>query len=144
VKNLVFVCAVAAMASGCVNAQTAPSKDNPSALQADAQARSVTQADVQSLATITGADLDAAVKISNDNGDAVGAGCFAALKDWIGAPKPAAQPAVGVFSALARARGGVSRIRAGVPPAVHIACAPVIVDAETVGLRLGAIATGLK
>lgn len=97
-----------------------------------------------SLASVTANDLDAAVSIAKAHGDKVGEACFSAMKDWLAAKAPEQPKAAGVFSALELTRVGVARIRAGVPDAVHVACAPVIVDSQRVLLRLGLIAAGLK
>ena len=110
----------------------------------------------QNISKLTTADLTAAAAISTANGDTVGANCANALNTWLTslapAGEPTAQPAVvGPASAFAEARVHVraaqtvvSQIKAGVPEAVHIACSPVVVDANSLLIQLGLIAGGAK
>jgi hypothetical protein len=110
---------------------------------ASAQSTPTPEAAAQSVSSITGADLDAAVGIATANGDTIGAACYTALKKHLG--EAPAQPAVaGVFSAFEVARTKVNTFAAGVPQDVHIACAPVVLDAQATLLRLGVISAGAK
>lgn len=103
----------------------------------------------QKLSTLTNADLTAAAAISTANGDIAGANCANALNDWLTSITPKAAPEVktaiiGPASAFAEARvhvqkaqGIVDQIKLGLPPTVHIACAPVVLDAQQVMIKLG-------
>lgn len=92
-----------------------------------------------SLASVTAADIDAAIVIAQAGGDIDNVACLTQIKLWLGNPKPAPS-IVGPISAFAATRVGVSRIRSGVPPELHRACSVIIVDANQVLLRLGLIA----
>lgn len=122
--------ALALALSGCATAQL-PAQPMPSPAQ-DVKAET-------SLAQVTIADIDAAIVIAQAGGDTDNVACLQQIKLWLGNPKPAPS-IVGPISAFAATRVGVSRIRSGVPPEMHRACAVIIVDANQVLLRLGILA----
>ena len=108
----------------------------------------------KSLSAVVSADLDAAVKIANENADPYGAKCAIALKAWLVPPAapvssaPKTAPA-GVFSAYEAERvkvksveGVIAKIKAGAPVEVVEGCAVVTHDAKALLLKLGAIASG--
>lgn len=101
------------------------------------------QAAAQSIAGVVSADLDAAIAIAKANNDATGAACWQAIKDNLAA-KPAQPAPAGAISAFEALRSRVRTLQAGVPEAVHVACAPLVVDANLVLLKLGAIAAGAR
>jgi hypothetical protein len=81
-------------------------------------------------------DLQAALAIYQAAGDTAGVNCMQAII--------AAQPQLsaltnlqvsGAFSAFAAARVRTEALKKGIPENVHIACAPLVVDANTVLLR---------
>jgi len=73
------------------------------------------------------------------------ANCTAALLshsgEWTTAEGEA--PVVGVFTAYAKAKVTVAQFRSGIPEDVHIACAPVVLDAHSVLRRLALLGVGL-
>ena len=109
----------------------------------------------QNLSALTTADLTAAAAISTANGDPAGANCANALNTWLTSIAPKAEPAdtpkpIGPASAFAELRVHrrkaddiVALIKSGFPDAVHIACAPLILDAQQtmikIGLLIGAV-----
>lgn len=93
------------------------------------------------LSSIATADLETAALQADADGDQVGAACWRAMQAWLGS-RPPAPKVVGAFSAIQAARSATRRISAGVPQDVHVKCAPLVLDAQAVALRLGLIAAG--
>ncbi len=94
-----------------------------------------------SIGQITQADLTNAISIARANNDTAGVNCLTALQAHL--PTATTLPKVnGVFSAYELARVKVAAFQNGVPQDVHIACAPVVLDAQGVLLKLGVIAAG--
>ena len=126
---LIVVLAMSALFGGCATAQT-PAVTPSATAQAS-----------QTLASITAADLDAAIATAQANNDPAGAACFTALKANVG--NAAAEPKVaGLASAYEAARVHVRGFQAGLPEAVTNACAPLIVDAQTALIKLGLLFAG--
>ncbi|MDE3023908.1 MAG: hypothetical protein KGI54_18985, partial [Pseudomonadota bacterium] len=99
------------------------------------------QAAQANIAQITQADLTNAISIAKANNDIAGVNCLTALQAHI--PNSVNIPKVnGVFSAYELTRVKVRAFQNGVPQDVHIACAPVVLDAQGVLLKLGVIAAG--
>ncbi len=95
-----------------------------------------------SLQAFTLADLIQAKEIAVSNGDLIAAACWDALLKDVGALKGV--PKVkGAFSAFEVARLGVGKIRGGISQEVHVACSPVVLDAQHLLIRLGLIGAGL-
>ena len=94
------------------------------------------------LATFATADLAQAVAIAEQAGDRVGAACYTALQQYVGQAGQARPAIKGAFSAFALARVGTSKLSAGVPEDLHVACAPVVLDAQQTLIRLGVIGAG--
>lgn len=93
-----------------------------------------------SLAEVTRADLVAAISAAKVANDTAGENCAQALMDWLG-QAPAVQPTIaGAFSAFEALRIQNMRVSAGIPKVVHLACAPVVLDAQDVLFKLGLIA----
>lgn len=95
------------------------------------------------LAALTLADLDAALTIAMMAGDTQAVTCFDSLRGLVRAPVIVPAP-VGPIStfALVRINAEASR-NARLPPAVKNACAPLVVDAQTLAFRLALIRGGL-
>ena len=83
------------------------------------------------------ADVDRAIDIAAQAGDVVAEGCFRAIRKHV--DQEFTIEAVGPVSSYAAARMRIRAARAGLAPDVHIACAPMIVDAGTFASRLGLI-----
>mgnify|MGYP001591743830 CR=1 FL=1 len=97
---------------------------------------------LSALQTFTKADLAQASAIATAGGDTIAAACYDALNKHIGAIQE--RPAIkGVFSLYETARLGIAKIRGGVPQDVHVACAPIVLDAQHTLIRLGLIGSGL-
>lgn len=79
-------------------------------------------------------DVDAAIVIAQQTKDAVAEACFRAIGKHIDAP--ANLVTKGVVSAYAATRARVRESRAGLAEEVHVACAPLVVDAGTFSSRL--------
>lgn len=95
----------------------------------------------QNIAKITQADLSNAITIAKANNDVAGVNCLTALQANL--PTTTNLPKVnGVFSAYELARVKIAAFQNGVPQDVHIACSPVVLDAQGVLLKLGVIAAG--
>ena len=102
----------------------------------------VSGASENSLSKITAADLDAAIKEATDNNDPQAVLCFTEVQKFIG--KGLAAPQLkGVFSTFEAARLLRRSIQSNDREALHIACAPLIVDANVTLAKLGLIAAGL-
>lgn len=99
------------------------------------------QAAQTQIAQITQADLTNAITIAKANNDVAGVNCLTALQAHL--PAATTLPKVnGAFSAYELARVKIAAFQNGVPQDVHIACAPVVLDAQGVLLKLGVIAAG--
>lgn len=85
---------------------------------------------------ITLTDADAAILIAQNANDPDGVACATAIKANLAAfgPKPLPK---GILSTYMAARELHRSVNAGVPAAVHTACAPLIVDAEKLAIQLG-------
>lgn len=85
-------------------------------------------------------DLTAAANSAQVAGDKVGFDCFSALQVFVNQRLATPRPQVaGVFSTIEAARIGVAKVEQGIPEDVHVKCAPVIIDAQTVLIRLEAL-----
>ncbi len=95
----------------------------------------------QTLAQFTLADLTAARAYAESHHDVAVVNCTTVLMRYVGqaAEEP---PTVGVFSAYAKARVKVERFKDGVPEDLHIACAPLVIDARLMLVRLAALLGG--
>lgn len=105
----------------------------------------------QKLAALTTDDLTVAAAISTANGDIAGANCANALNTWLTSIAPKAEPTdtpkpVGPASAFAELRVHrrkaddiVALIKAGFPDAVHIACAPLVLDAQQTMIKISVL-----
>lgn len=99
----------------------------------------------KNLQLVTTADIDAAIVLAQQSNDADGLACWQAIKSAMPAGADSVQIEVkGVASAWQLGRNARRGVDAGVDPAVHRACAVLVVDAEQtagkLGLRVGAIA----
>lgn len=97
---------------------------------------------LQKLEQFTMADLSAAIVIAEAWGDTVGAACYKAVREELAhvAALRARTQATGAVSAYETARVVSMRVRAGIAPKVHIACAPLILDADGTITGLGDLA----
>jgi hypothetical protein len=98
----------------------------------------------QTIARFALGDLQAALADARAHDDAVAAPCWAALIPLVeqyAARRPDAGIAGG-FSAFQRARDLVGAGNRGVPDALKLACAPVVLDTQATIARLGLIAGG--
>jgi hypothetical protein len=92
----------------------------------------------QKLQALTVADVQAALATANAAQDQDGIDCYTALLPWARSMPSGEQAApVGVLSALENARVLRLTFTTGVPPAVHKACAALVVDENTLLLKLG-------
>ncbi len=80
-------------------------------------------------------DVDAAILIAQQAGDKVGEGCYRAIRAHLDVPS--SPQTHGVVSTYAAARVAVRAARAPLAEDVHVACAPLVVDAGTFASRLG-------
>lgn len=88
------------------------------------------------LADFTTEDLDAAILIAEQGGDQVAANCYREIKThYVPSGAPQAIDIKGAFSAHAAARRVRRAVQAGVPEPVHLACAPLVVDAQSFVIR---------
>lgn len=81
-------------------------------------------------------DVDAAIVIAQQSKDPVAEACYKAIRKQVGQEGPALVE-VGPVSAYAAARVRVREARVEIAQEVHVACAPLIVDAGTFASRLG-------
>ena len=86
------------------------------------------------------ADVQRGLEIATAANDIAGVNCAAALLKAMPEAEAPELAAAGAFSALIKARELRRRVSAGVDEAVHIACSPLIVDAEKVLARFGLMA----
>lgn len=93
------------------------------------------------LSKITEADLNAAIKQASDNNDPQAVLCYTEIKNFIA--KVAAPELKGVLSTFETARLLRRRIQSNDREPLHVACAPLIVDANVTLAKLGLIAAGL-
>lgn len=77
------------------------------------------------------ADVQGADALAQAQGDAIAHACYPVLLDWLNqqAVAPPATPTAGAAVRFQQLRGGVKRLSAGVPQAVLLGCAPLLVDA---------------
>jgi hypothetical protein len=88
------------------------------------------------LAQFTSEDLDAAILIAEQGNDQVAANCYREIKThYVPSGAPQALDVQGAFSAHAAARQVRRAVQAGVPEPVHLACAPLVVDAQSFVIR---------
>ena len=87
-------------------------------------------------------DLTNGLAIAKAYGDQNGIRCITALQNSIPTTISNLPPVSGPISAYELARVKVIAFQNGIPPAVHTACAPVVLDAQGVLLKLGVIAAG--
>lgn len=83
------------------------------------------------------ADVDAAIAIAVQAKDAVGEACYRAIRKHV--DQEFKIETVGPVSAYAASRVRIREARAGLAPDVHIACAPVVIDAGVFASRLGIV-----
>ena len=83
------------------------------------------------------ADVDAAIKIAVQAKDTVAENCFRAIRKHV--DQEFKIETVGPVSAYAASRVRILEARAGLAPEVHIACAPIVVEAGTFASRLGLV-----
>lgn len=95
---------------------------------------------IDKLQQITIDDLAAARKMATDNGDPAGAACYGALSDRFNRDVHKKPEIKGIFSAYEMLRLGIHKPKDDLNDPVHIACAPLVVDARRTLLRLGVIA----
>jgi hypothetical protein len=93
------------------------------------------------LEKVTKVDLDSAIAQATAAGDDQAVKCFTLVQDFVGKGAPAAD-IKGVFSAFEATRLLRKRVDTGVPEDLHIACAPLILDARVTLVKLGLIAAG--
>ena len=123
-KTIALLLVVSFAMSGCAVAQSTPQDTQPA---------------VQSIGTITQTDLASAIASAKAAGDTVGQNCWQAISDWIGV-QPVKPQITGAISGVEALRIANGRIKSGLPSAVHVNCAPVVIDAQNVMLQLGLIA----
>lgn len=88
------------------------------------------------LAKFTSEDLDAAILIAEQSNDPIAANCYREIKThYVPSGAPEAIDIKGAFSAHAAARRVRRAVAAGVPEPVHLACAPLVVDAQSFVIR---------
>jgi len=83
------------------------------------------------------ADVERARDIATAAGDTVAQHCWETLLPYAAADSPLSLEAVGVASEFQRLRTLRIRSDRGVPEDVHIACAPLVVDAQRTLLTIG-------
>jgi hypothetical protein len=93
------------------------------------------------LTAIVDGDIDAAIAIAEAGGDPDAAACYREIKK-VRADRPDLGTPAGAVSAFERLRLLRRSIDAGLPESLHVACAPVVIDAERTLIRLGLIAAG--
>lgn len=91
---------------------------------------------------ITRDDAKAAFTIAADNGDVAGMACVAAIQDELLEREKPRPQVKGALSAYMLTRAAVHRETGGYGGKVHIACAPLVVDAARTLGRLGITAAG--
>lgn len=90
--------------------------------------------------TILQKDLAAAAHSAQAYGDQVGFDCWNALQIAVANKLASEKPQIaGVASAVEAVRIGVVELDRGVPEDVHVKCAPVLIDARILALRLAAM-----
>ncbi len=89
----------------------------------------------EELATFTRDDLNAAISIAQAGGDDVAANCYTQIRDHYTVVQGPAIEIKGLFSAHAAARQARRAAQAGVPEPVHLACSPLVVDAQSFVIR---------
>lgn len=124
---LLIVCALVA---GCLSGCATVAGSSPAQGAAEDQLEKVTKA-----------DLDSAIAEASAAGDDQAVKCFTLVQDFVGKGAPAAD-IKGVFSAFEATRLLRRRVDTGVPEELHIACAPLILDARITLVKLGLIAAG--
>ncbi len=82
-------------------------------------------------------DVEAAIKIAQDTKDPVAEACFKAIRAHT--DKSPAPEVKGIVSAYAAARAAAHAAQAGLAEDVHVACAPLVVDAAQFNLKLGKV-----
>lgn len=97
----------------------------------------------KSLADITVADLDAAIAMAKAGNDPDAQACYESLKSHVADGSLNVQPA-GVISGFEAVRLAARTVNGGVPHDTHVACAPVLVDANVWLVRLGVRAAFLR
>lgn len=87
-------------------------------------------------------DVEAAIAIAQNAKDTVAEACYRAIRKHTGA-----EPSMvtkGIVSSYAAARVKLHQARAPLAEDVHVACAPLVVDAATFADRLGLTFTGVR
>lgn len=92
----------------------------------------------KNLQVITTKDVDAAIALAQQSGDADGLACWQAIKAAMPADGTTAQVQIdGVLSAWQEARNIRRGIQGGIDPTVHRTCAVLVVEAEQTLAKLG-------
>ena len=97
---------------------------------------------VDAIEAFTSEDLIRARSIAVDAGDSVAAGCYAALLETARAAPKRSNTDIGktgAFSVFQMTRNISRRFDGAVSEKVHVACAPLIVDAQATLIGLSAI-----
>ena len=100
------------------------------------------QAGTAGITRFSAVDVDAAISIAVQTKDAVAEGCFRAIRKHLDLDVALQEP-VGPVSTYATARARIHEVQAGLAPEIHVACAPLVVDAgnfaASLGLTLGTL-----
>ncbi len=99
---------------------------------------------LQAVAAFALTDLRAALADAQAHGDALAAPCWTALIALVerAGTSHADAPVAGGFSAFQRARNLTAVSGRGMPDALRVACAPVVLDTQATVARLAAIGGG--
>ena len=94
------------------------------------------------LSTFTVADLQAADVIAVQAGDTIAHACFPVLIAWIQTLPSGQQVVTGAISTFEVARTTRLGVQKGIPDSVKMGCAALLVDEQTLLLKLGALGAG--
>ena len=97
---------------------------------------------IQAIQAFTVSDLQNALADAQANSDVIAAACYTALIPVVQQQANVTAPTgkIGAISVFQKSRDLARLAQRGVPDSINMACSPLVLDAQTTVLRLGALA----